>query len=79
MALHAAGSVPHALAASLDGHAGLALVDGEVSNAALIAVALGDVLRQAGGWGWTPAGRSHVRCLAVRANAQVRAGDACRR
>ncbi len=68
VAVHAAGSTPHALAASLDGHAGVALVDADVSNAALAAV-LGDVLRRAGA-GLDPAGRSRVRCLAVRANAQ---------
>ena len=68
VAVHAAGSTPHALAASLDGHAGVALVDADVSNAALAAV-LGDVLRPAGA-GLDPGGRSRVRCLAVRANAQ---------
>ncbi len=65
--LHAAGASPHALAATLGGHVGLALVDGEISNAAL-AVALGDLVRQAA-VGLDPAGRSHVRCLAVRADA----------
>ncbi len=68
VALHAAGATPHALAASLDGHVGVALVDGEVSNAAL-AAALGDVLRKAGA-GLEPDGSSHVRCLALRADAQ---------
>ncbi len=67
VALHAAGASPHALAASLDGHAGLALVDGELANAALVAV-LGDALRSAGA-GLDPGGHSHVRCLAVRADA----------
>ena len=68
LVLHAAGATPHALASSLDGHVGIALVDGEVSNAALSA-ALGDVLRSAGARLDT-AGRSPVRCLAVRADAQ---------
>ncbi len=68
VAVRAAGSTPHALASSLDGHAGIALVDGNVSNAAL-AAALGDALRSAG-IGLDPGGRSRVRCLAVRANAQ---------
>lgn len=68
VALHAAGATPHALAASLDGHVGIALVDGEVSNAAL-SVALGDVLRMAGGR-LDANGRSHVRCLALRADAR---------
>ncbi len=67
VALHAAGASPHALASSLDGHVGIALVDGELSNAALSA-ALGDVLRTAGAR-LDAAGRSHVRCLAVRADA----------
>ena len=67
VALHAAGSSPHALMASLDGHLGIALVDGDVSNAALSAV-LGDVVRSSGAR-LDPNGRSHVRCLAVRAGA----------
>ncbi len=67
VALHAAGASPHALAASLDGHAGLALVDGELANAALTAV-LGDAMRSAGA-ALDPGGRSHVRCLALRADA----------
>ena len=67
VALHAAGVSPHALAASLDGHAGLALVDGELANAALVAV-LGNTLRSAGA-ALDPSGRSHVRCLALRADA----------
>ena len=64
VALHAAGATPHALAASLDGHVGIALVDGDVSNATLSA-ALGDVLRSAGAR-LDATGRSHVRCLAER-------------
>ncbi len=68
LALHAAGASPHALAATLDGHAGLALVDGEIANAALILL-LGDVLRSAGAAGLDPGGRSHVRCVALRADA----------
>ena len=67
VALHAAGATPHALMASLDGHAGIALVDGDVSNAALSAV-LGEVMRSSGAR-LDPNGRSHVRCLAVRADA----------
>ena len=65
--LHSAGRSPHALASHLDGHVGLALVDGELSNAVL-STALGDVLRSAR-VGLDPAGRSHVRCFAVRLNA----------
>ncbi len=62
--LHAAGASPHALAASLGGHAGVALVDGDLSNAAL-AAALGGLGKQIGA-GLDPGGRSHVRCLALR-------------
>ncbi len=65
--LHSAGLSPRALASHLDGHVGLALVDGELSNAVL-AAALGDVLKSAR-VGLDPAGRSHVRCFAARLNA----------
>jgi uncharacterized protein involved in outer membrane biogenesis len=68
-ALRSAGRSPHALASHLDGHVGLALVDGELSNAALTA-AVGDLLPPAAGR-LDPAGRSHVRCLAVRLNAEA--------
>ena len=67
VALHAAGATPRALMASLDGHVGIALVDGDVSNAALSAL-LGDVVRSSG-VRLDPNGRSHVRCLAIRADA----------
>ena len=65
--LQATGVSPHALAASLTGHAGVALVDGEIANAAL-AASVGSVVKQASA-GLDPAGRSHIRCLAVRADA----------
>jgi uncharacterized protein involved in outer membrane biogenesis len=68
-ALRSAGRSPHALASHLDGHVGLALVDGELSNAALTA-AVGNLLPPAAGR-LDPAGRSHVRCLAVRLNAEA--------
>ena len=67
VALNAAGDSPHALAASLNGHVGVAVVDGEIANAALTA-ALGNLFKQAGA-GLDPAGRSHVRCFALRADA----------
>ena len=67
VAVHAAGQSPHALAASLGGHAGVALVDGDLSNAVLGAV-LGGLIKQVGA-GLDSGGRSHVRCLAVRADA----------
>ncbi len=68
VALHAAGDTPRALAASLTGHAGIALVDGTIANADL-AAALGEALRRIG-LGLEPGGQSPVRCLAVRLNAQ---------
>ena len=67
VALQSMGQSPHDLAAHLDGHAGLALVDGEIANATLTAL-LGSVLKQAGA-GLEPEGRSHVRCLAIRLDA----------
>ncbi len=69
VALHAAGVSPHALAATLTGHLGVAVVDGEIANAALGAL-VGDLVKQAGA-GLDPNGRSHVRCLALRADADA--------
>ncbi len=69
VAVRAAGHSPHDLAASLTGHAGVALIDGAIANADL-AAALGNVLRSAG-LGLDPAGQSAVRCLALRLNAQA--------
>ncbi len=63
--LQATGDSPHALAATLGGHVGIAMVDGEISNAAL-AAALADIAKQSAGL--DPNGRSHVRCFALRAN-----------
>ena len=68
VALQAAGDTPHALAASVNGHAGIALVDGAIANADL-AAALGEALKSVG-LGLDPGGQSAVRCLAVRLNAQ---------
>ena len=68
VALHAAGQTPHELAATLGGHAGLAVVDADVANAVL-ALAAGDLLRSTGAK-LDPNGRSHVRCLAIRADAK---------
>ena len=67
--LHAAGQSPHALAATLGGHVGLALVDGEIANDALAAT-IGSLVKQAGA-GLEPGGRSHIRCLALRADADA--------
>jgi AsmA protein len=64
--LSGAGQNPQALAATLEGHAGLSMVDGEVDGA-LIESLLGDVLLAAG----APAlevGTTAVRCLALRAD-----------
>jgi uncharacterized protein involved in outer membrane biogenesis len=69
VALHSAGSSPHALASQVDGHVGLAMVDGNVSNAALSAV-LGDLVPSAAGR-LDPAGHSGVRCLALRLDAKA--------
>jgi hypothetical protein len=69
VALQGQGVSPHDLAATLSGHAGVSMVDGEISNAVLAAV-LGDVLKRSG-VALDPAGRSHVRCLAVRADAEA--------
>jgi len=68
LALRSAGSSPHALAAALEGHLGLAMVDGEVENGWLTRW-FGGVLRAAK----VPvdmAGRSHIRCLALRLDAE---------
>jgi AsmA protein len=64
--LSGAGQTPQALAATLEGHAGLSMVDGDVDGA-LIESLLGDVLLAAG----APAlevGTTSVRCLALRAD-----------
>lgn len=68
--LHSAGPSPHALAAHLEGHAGLAMVDGAVDNAALLAAVHG-VLPEAVSRQLDPAGRSSVRCLALRLDAHA--------
>lgn len=59
------GANPRALASTLDGHAGLALVDGEFDLGGIMA-ALGDALPK--GLPVSAGGRSQVRCLAVRAD-----------
>lgn len=69
VAVQGAGQSPHDLVAHLNGHAGLALVDGEVSNAMLAAL-LGPLggsagLKLANG---QSTGQTEVRCLAVRLN-----------
>jgi AsmA protein len=63
--LSGVGQTAQALASTLDGHAGLAMVNGEVDGA-LVQPLLGETLAAAG----IPAfdvGKSGVRCLAVRA------------
>jgi uncharacterized protein involved in outer membrane biogenesis len=70
--LHGTGTTPHELAAGLDGHLGLALVNGAVDNR-LVEATLGDAIRAAklpvdmGGGG---GGRTEVRCFALRLDAQ---------
>ncbi|MBV8092489.1 MAG: AsmA family protein [Acetobacteraceae bacterium] len=66
--LRGSGSTPHELAASLDGHLGVASVNGAISNQA-IGAALDQVLRQAR----LPEianriGRTPIRCFAARAD-----------
>ncbi len=63
--LKGAGGSARAIAASLDGHLGLAMVDGELDNAWMAGL-LGSTLR---GLPMEPAGQSAVRCLALRLDA----------
>jgi uncharacterized protein involved in outer membrane biogenesis len=67
MEVRTAGADPHTMAATLGGHLGLALVDGEVDNQALFQV-LGVVLRGVN-LPFDKGGRSRVRCLATRIDA----------
>ena len=64
--LRANGPSPRAMAATLDGHAGVALVDGEFDLGGILAL-LGDALPK--GVPLPPGGRSKVRCLALRVDA----------
>ncbi len=63
--VHGSGDSVRAIAASLDGHLGLAMVDGELDNAWLAGL-LGDSVR---GLPVELGGRSAVRCLALRFDA----------
>lgn len=63
--LRGQGASPHALASTLDGYAGLALVDGEFDLGGIMA-ALGEALPK--GLPVPAGGRSQVRCLALRAD-----------
>ncbi len=63
--LKGAGASVRTIAASLDGHVGLAMVDGEVDNRWLVGL-FGDALR---GLPVELKGKSAVRCLAVRFDA----------
>ena len=67
IALHGQGASLHDLAGTLNGHAGLTLVDGKLDNSWLLD-ALGEALRRAS-LPLAPGGRSTVRCLALRADA----------
>lgn len=62
--LRGAGADLHAMAGTLDGHLSLGLVDGELDNALLVGL-FGPALRNAN-LPADAAGRSHVRCLALR-------------
>ncbi len=65
--LRGQGDTLRAWAATLEGHLGLAMVDGEIENRWL-AELLGEALRAAN-LPVEPGGRSRVRCLALRADA----------
>ena len=67
LALSGQGASLHDMASTLNGHAGLALVDGKLDNRWLLD-ALGEALRGAS-LPFEPGGRSTVRCLALRADA----------
>lgn len=67
VALSTAGQSMDALMAKLNGHAGLAMINGNVSNAAL-AAALGNLLPKAARL--DAGGSSAVRCLALRLDAK---------
>jgi uncharacterized protein involved in outer membrane biogenesis len=74
--LHGTGRTPHAIASSLNGHLGLALVDGSV-DARLVTAPFIDLLRaiKAPTLLLLPTGLERVRCLAVRTDvADGRAG-----
>jgi uncharacterized protein involved in outer membrane biogenesis len=66
--VHAAGRSPHALAATLGGRMGAALVDGELDNAVLSG-RLGGVLSAAKLTLENEVGRTKLRCLVIQANA----------
>ncbi|HST75823.1 MAG TPA: AsmA family protein [Acetobacteraceae bacterium] len=68
--LHGAGQSAHALAASADGHLGVALVNGEIDNR-LLSSTLGQVLQHARLPDLTARpGITPVRCFALRLDAQ---------
>ena len=66
--LHATGGSLHALAASLDGHAAVALTNGDIDNAVL-SQALAGVLRTARVSLDGALGRTALRCVAIQLNA----------
>ncbi len=73
--LHGSGQTPHALAASADGHLGLAMVNGEIDHR-LLEVTLGPVLRRAHLPDITArTGQLPVRCFAFRVDVQHGKGD----
>jgi AsmA protein len=66
--LRGTGTTPRALASSLDGKAGLALANGEIDNRLLVAM-LSRIAPEAGFLDLSgKAGRSALRCVAVRAD-----------
>ncbi len=66
--LKGTGQTPRALLAGLDGRLGLSMVDGEIDNRALVALA-GEVLKAAKLPSELGNGRTRLRCLALRMDA----------
>ena len=70
--LHAAGDTPQALAAGLGGRLGVAMTDGELDNrllASIVAAVLSGTQMPTGALGLDRPGSTHIRCLALRADA----------
>jgi len=70
------GQSPHAIAATADGHLGLAVVGGSVDNSMLNLGFLGDILRGVNqGQILARGGSTQVRCFAFRVDARAGQGD----
>jgi len=74
--LRGAGASPHAIAATADGHVGLASVNATIDNRMLNAGLLGVLMRGVGlGDGLGRGGASQVRCFALRVDAKAGVGE----